>query len=244
MLGDTGRLLLLGEAAAAHEAASPPDAEAVSLRSAGLSVAPAAATPGAETRRLLRGPFRLVGQALESYIVAEGPSGLVLVDQHAAHERILANALAARIDRGASLQPLLIPQVVRLTPAQHACLGEHLDDLRRAGLEVEDFGPGAARVVAHDPLLPARRLSGLVLAMLDTLLGESREEDLARRLDRAIHTLACHAAVKFGQRLSPVEMEALLRELEVADPGITCPHGRPTLLEIGERELRREFRRP
>jgi DNA mismatch repair protein MutL len=232
-----GGLQLLGEAAAGHGWAG----ETVEARHPDLAEVPEVAAG----RPLRRGPFRLVGQAMSSYIVAEGPAGLVLVDQHAAHERVLTNALLARrYQAGADLQPLLVPVVIHLTPAQQACLADHLGDLSAAGLEVEDFGPGAARVTAHAPVLPARRLGGLALEVIDALAGEGGDDDVQRRLERITYTIACHAAVKFGQRLSPAEMEALLRELEVADPGITCPHGRPTMLEIGERDLRREFRRP
>ena len=191
---------------------------------------------------ILRGPFRLVGQVMDSYIVAEGPNGLVLVDQHAAHERVVYNRLASA-QRARQLQPLLVPILLRLTPVQAACLDDSRGDLLAAGLEVEEFGTNAARLVAYDPVLPAARLDRLAVEVLDSLVSEGREVDLHRRLERALYTVACHSSVRFGQRLGREEMEQLLRDLEVADPGITCPHGRPTLLEIHESRLRREFRR-
>ncbi|MGI8607823.1 MAG: DNA mismatch repair endonuclease MutL [Candidatus Dormibacteria bacterium] len=191
---------------------------------------------------ILRGPFRLVGQVMDSYIVAEGPSGMVVVDQHAAHERVVYNRLASA-GRERQMQPLLVPILLQLTPVQAACLDEARPDLLLAGLEIEEFGSGAARLVAYDPVLPKARLDRLAIEVLDTLVSEGREVDLHRRLERALYTVACHSAVRFGQRLSREEMEQLLRDLEVADPGITCPHGRPTLLEIPESRLRREFRR-
>jgi DNA mismatch repair protein MutL len=194
--------------------------------------------------RLLRGPFRLVGQVLDSYIVAEGPSGLVLVDQHAAHERVMFNRLVAARDRGGrDIQPMLVPPVLHLTPIQAACLADVAPDLAAAGIVLEEFGPDAARLLAHEPMLPDRGLDRVVIEVLDSLVAEGREIDHARRLERATYTVACHSAIRFGQRLAREEMEGLLRDLEVADPGITCPHGRPTLLEIGEGQLRREFRR-
>jgi DNA mismatch repair protein MutL len=196
----------------------------------------------ARDARILRGPYRLVGQVMDSYIVAEGPSGLVVVDQHAAHERVVYNRLAAA-GRARQLQPLLVPILLQLTPGQAACLDETRADLAAAGLEVEEFGTGAARLVAYDPVLPAARLDRLALEVLDSLVSEGREVDLHRRLERSLYTVACHTAVRFGQRLSREEMEQLLRDLELADPGITCPHGRPTILEIPESRLRREFRR-
>jgi len=204
------------------------------------SVAPLAAV--GQPAVLLRGPFRLVGQVMDSYIVAEGPLGLVLVDQHAAHERIVYNRLVATAS-ARQRQPLLVPILLHLTPVQAACLEDCRADLASAGLEVEDFGANVARLVAYDPVLPERRLDRLALEVIDTLVGEGVEVDLHRRLERAMYTVACHSAVRFGQRLAREEMEELLRDLEVADPGITCPHGRPTLLEIPETRLRREFKR-
>ena len=199
-------------------------------------------TAGGAGAPLLRGPFRLVGQVMESYIVAEGPAGVVLVDQHAAHERIVYNRLA-QPGRTRQLQPLLVPILFQLTPVQAACLDETRPELLVAGLEVEEFGSNVARLVAYDPVLPGARLDRLALEVLDSLVSEGREVDLHRRLERALYSVACHSAVRFGQRLSREEMEQLLRDLEVADPGITCPHGRPTMLEIPEPRLRREFRR-
>ncbi len=201
-------------------------------------------TPEGSPAAILRGPFRLVGQVLDSYIVAEGPSGLVLVDQHAAHERVLFNRLvAARSAGGDTRQPMLVPALLHLSPAQSACLDDCRADLAAAGLDIEDFGGGAARLVGHDPALPSRHLDRIVLDVIDSLVTEGPEADQARRLERAMYTVACQSAIKFGQRLSREEMEAVLRALEVADPGITCPHGRPTLLEITDNQLRREFRR-
>jgi DNA mismatch repair protein MutL len=192
-----------------------------------------------------RGPFRLVGQVMESYIVAEGPDGLVLVDQHAAHERVLFNQLEGLgRDGQGEVQQLLVPLLLQLTPAQAALVPDALQDLAACGLEVEEFGPGTARLVAHHVLLPGHRLQEISREVLDTLLAESGDADPQRRREKIRATVACHAAVRFGQRLSREEMDGLLRQLEVADPGITCPHGRPTLLEIDEGRLRREFKRP
>ena len=191
---------------------------------------------------ILRGPFRLVGQVMDCYIVAEGPNGLVLVDQHAAHERVLFNQLLAT--RGATArQPMLMPPLLQLTPVQAACLEDCRADLAAAGLELEDFGGTAARLTAHDAALPSRNIDRIALDVLDSLIAESKEIDHSRRLERATYTVACHSAIKFGQRLSREEMEGLLRALETAGPGITCPHGRPTMLEITDSKLRREFHR-
>jgi DNA mismatch repair protein MutL len=193
---------------------------------------------------IIRGPYRLVGQVMDCYIVAEGPGGLVLVDQHAAHERVLFNQLySTRGTAQAASQQMLVPALLHLTPVQAACLEDSRADLAAAGLEIDDFGGGSARLVAHSPALPVDGIDRMALDVLDSLIAEGREVDQSRRLERATYTVACHSAIKFGQRLSREEMESLLRQLETAEPGITCPHGRPTILEISDSQLRREFRR-
>jgi len=193
---------------------------------------------------IIRGPYRLVGQVMDCYIVAEGPGGLVLVDQHAAHERVLFNQLySTRGTAQAASQQMLVPALLHLTPVQAACLEESRPELAAAGLEIDDFGGGSARLVAHSPALPVDGIDRMALDVLDSLIAEGREVDQSRRLERATYTVACHSAIKFGQRLSREEMESLLRQLETAEPGITCPHGRPTILEISDSQLRREFRR-
>jgi DNA mismatch repair protein MutL len=196
---------------------------------------------------LQRGPYRLIGQVRDSYIVAEGPDGLVLVDQHAAHERVIYNRLVAAREaherRMRNLQPLLVPVVLYLTGAQAATLGQFRDSLAEAGLEIEDFGSGSARLIACDPQVPEQGIDRLAIDVLDSLTSEGPRQDLTRQLEKATYTIACHSAIRFGQRLSSEEMQGLLRDLEVTDPGITCPHGRPTILEISEARLRREFKR-
>ncbi|MFY9615052.1 MAG: hypothetical protein WAT58_06595, partial [Candidatus Dormiibacterota bacterium] len=241
-----------GRAEVVAEATSPQYANAGGFGALATSAAAvhqlplaAEAAPGdLAAVELKRGPFRLIGQVMDSYIVAEGPDGLVLVDPHAAHERVLFNQLQAAREGGAQqVQPMLVPSLLHLTPVQAAYLADARDDLAAAGLVVEEFGADAARLVAHDPRLPASGLDRIAVDVLDSLISESKELDHVRRLERTTYTVACHAAIRFGQRLSREEMEGLLRQLEVADPGITCPHGRPTLLEISEGQLRREFRR-
>ena len=219
------------------------------------TVAPTAETPAAVTMLAgeaeplqtvieagpVRGPFRLVGQALDSYIVAEGPDGLVVVDQHAAHERIIFNRLAS--GEMVEEQPLLLPVVVQLSPAQTAALTDSLGELRTLGLEVEPFGPTSARLLAHDARIRGDQLDRLLRDLLDLILGGGESGSASARRARLQATIACHSAVRFGQALSRVEMEGLLRQLETAEPGITCPHGRPTFLDIPEARLRREFHR-
>ena len=157
----------------------------------------AASYTAAPTGAILRGPFRLVGQVMDSYIVAEGPSGLVLVDQHAAHERIVYNRLVATA-AARQRQPLLVPILLHLTPVQAACLEDCREDLALAGLEVEDFGSNVARLVAYDPVLPERRLDRLTLEVIDTLVGEG-----GGRPPQAPGAGAVHGGLPLGGALRP-----------------------------------------
>ncbi|MBO0683747.1 MAG: DNA mismatch repair endonuclease MutL [Candidatus Dormibacteraeota bacterium] len=186
------------------------------------------------------GPLRPLGQVQDGYLVAEGPDGVVLVDQHAAHERVLYNRFLACLAGGpAASQPLLLPEVLELEPAQAAAAADHHDRLAALGFMVEEFGPRAVRLLAAPAETPAGRALEAVRELL-TVLAESRPQDL---LERAAASLACHSAVRFGDRLDPSEQRRLLRDLEETDASVTCPHGRPTRLLLDWQELKRHFRR-
>jgi DNA mismatch repair protein MutL len=186
------------------------------------------------------GPLRPLGQVGEGYLVAEGPDGLVLVDQHAAHERVLYNRFLSRLrEGGGPSQALLLPQVIDLSPAQAAALRDHQPLLAQAGFDVEPFGPSQARVAAAPAETPPGR-AGAVLEQALTELAEGRAEG---RLEAAAASLACHSAVRFGDRMEPGEQRRLLEELERAEDSITCPHGRPTRLVVDWQDLKRHFRR-
>ncbi len=212
------------------------------LRQLTLREAPASlpSRPAALALPSPAGLLRPLGQALAGYLVAEGPDGIVLVDMHAAHERILYNRFLARL-RGASpqSQALLVPLVVEVEPAQQAAAADCSAALRGLGFEVEDFGPHALRVAAAPVETAPDRIRETLLELLDTLAG-GRVDD---RLERAAASVACHSAVRFGDQLDPAEQRRLLEELEREPDAATCPHGRPTRLELSEQELRRHFRR-
>jgi DNA mismatch repair protein MutL len=184
--------------------------------------------------------LRPIGQAGPGYLVAEGPHGLVLVDQHAAHERILYNRLLARLrdGRGAS-QPLLIPQAVDMDPALIAAASDHREELARLGLELEEFGPRSLRITAVPVELPTGRATAAIQETLSAL-AENRSASAVRD---AAAALACHSAVRFGDVLDVAEQRRLLADLEAAEESITCPHGRPTRLLVEWQELTRHFRR-
>ena len=187
-------------------------------------------------------PMRPLGQVLDGYLVAESAEGVVLVDQHAAHERVLYNRFLARLENrslAAVSQALLLPETVELTPHLLAAAADHRDRLRALGFEVDEFGPRALRVTA----VPAETPPGRAVPALQELLEVLAESRTDGATARAAASLACHSAVRFGDRLDPSEQRRLLAELEVADQSITCPHGRPTRLVLSWHELRRHFHR-
>jgi DNA mismatch repair protein MutL len=184
--------------------------------------------------------LRPIGQAGPGYLVAEGPHGLVLVDQHAAHERVLYNRLLERLRSGRGMsQPLLIPQAVDVEPAMIAAAADHREDLANLGLEFEEFGPRSLRITAVPVEMPAGRATAAVQETL-AALAESRGDGA---LEKAAAALACHSAVRFGDVLDTAEQRRLLADLESTEESVTCPHGRPTRLLVEWQELTRHFRR-
>lgn len=201
----------------------------------------AALEPSASERSpAVIGPFRALGQALGGYLVAESPAGVVLIDQHAAHERVLYNRLLARLHGAtAGSQALLLPIVVDVDPRLQAAAADGAAVLTGAGFEIEDFGPSSIRVLAAPLETPAARIEEALLDLLRTLAGVRGDD----RVERAAASVACHSAVRFGDPMDLVEQRGLLEELERAPNAVTCPHGRPTQLVIAEPDLRRHFRR-
>jgi DNA mismatch repair protein MutL len=184
--------------------------------------------------------LRPIGQVGAGYLVAEGPDGLVFVDQHAAHERVLYNRLLQRFRSGAAMsQPLLMPLAVDVEPSLMAAAAEHREELIALGLELEEFGPRSLRITAVPVEMPASRATAAVQETL-AALSENRG---ALATEKAAAALACHSAVRFGDVLDLTEQRRLLTDLERADESITCPHGRPTRLLIDWQDLTRHFRR-
>jgi len=192
------------------------------------------------------GPLgRPLGQILETYILAESPDGaLVLVDQHAAHERLTHEALHAQlVAGGVRAQPLLLPAVVELPGADVARLLDRGAELARLGLEIEGFGPGAVLVRAMPALLGAPDPTALLRDLAAELAEMGEALALEARLEAAIARLACHGSIRAGRRLTGAEMAALLRQIEKTPHATTCSHGRPTVLRLGQAELERLFNR-
>jgi len=184
--------------------------------------------------------LRPLGQVGPGYLVAEGPDGLVLVDQHAAHERVLYNRLLERLAEGRGMsQTLLMPAAVDVEPSLMAAALDHRAELAALGLELEEFGPRSIRVIAVPAEMPVSRATKAVQETLSAL-AESRSDGA---VEKAAAALACHSAVRFGDVLDPTEQRRLLEDLEATPDSITCPHGRPTRLLVEWQELTRHFRR-
>jgi DNA mismatch repair protein MutL len=183
------------------------------------------------------GDLRLVGQALSRYVVAESEAGLVIVDQHAAHERILYDRLLARAEaREAPEQQFLVPLLVELSADEAPRVEGALEELRALGLVADMFGPRTLRVSACPPETHPGRIEALIRE-----IGADQEGGASR--ERAARSLACHSAVRFGQHMAVDEMRALLRDLAATPGGATCPHGRPTAVVLPQGQLERELRR-
>ncbi|MEX2157778.1 MAG: DNA mismatch repair endonuclease MutL [Dehalococcoidia bacterium] len=193
--------------------------------------------------------LRAVGQVSNTYVIAEGPDGMYLVDQHAAHERVLYERFLAQRRSGApDVQPLLQPQPVELTARQRSLLDLLGDELAASGLALEPFGEdGAYLVRAVPPPLAKGDVTRAVGELLD-LLGredvsvepEASKNDPAHRVAAS---LACHAAVRAGQTMTDDEQRELIKLLEQSEHPRTCPHGRPTMVHVSTDTLERQFRR-
>ncbi|MBE7211133.1 MAG: DNA mismatch repair endonuclease MutL [Gluconacetobacter diazotrophicus] len=191
-----------------------------------------------------------VAQVLDTYVIAvAADGGLVLVDQHAAHERLTHERLREQlVDGGVRAQRLLLPEVVDLPPDAGARLLDHAAALSRLGVEIEPFGGRAVLLRAVPAILgtpdPAALLRDLADAFAADDLSRPGEDDaLASRLDAAVARLACHGSIRAGRRLGAEEMSALLRDMERTPRAATCSHGRPTVLKLSRADLERMFGR-
>jgi len=191
--------------------------------------------------------LRYLGQLHRTYLVCEGPRGLVLVDQHAAHERMNYQRLRrAAKDQPGPVQPLLVPQLVQLSAAGAAQLGEKAAALLSIGLEVEHFG-GASLVVKALPAalsgLNERALAALLVDLAEELETSGRGESLEKLQDALLARAACHASVRAHDLLAPGEAQALLSALDATDYGARCAHGRPVVAEWALAEVDKRFGR-
>ena len=183
-------------------------------------------------------------QLHDTYILAQTRGGLVIVDAHAAHERLTLEKLKAEhAARRIDCQPLLVPEVVDLEPAAAECLAGDAAMLAEAGLVLERFGRGAVIVREVPAALAGRRIAELVKDLASDSMAGEEGRSLTERLDRVLATIACHGSVRSGRRLHLSEMDALLREMEVTPNSGQCNHGRPTFIELKLGDLERLFGR-
>ncbi|WP_374943617.1 DNA mismatch repair endonuclease MutL [Sphingomonas sp.] len=184
------------------------------------------------------------GQVARTYIVAEAEDGLVLVDQHAAHERLVLERMRAALNGGrVAAQTLLLPEVVELDEPACDRLEARAAELSDFGLGLERFGARAVLVRATPALLGSGDITGLVTDLADELAAHDEALSLRERLDAVAGTMACHGSVRAGRVLSVAEMNALLREMEVTPHSGQCNHGRPTWVKLGHGDLEKLFGR-
>jgi len=183
-------------------------------------------------------------QVHETYIVAQTRDGVVIVDQHAAHERLVYERMKVEMaDGGVARQALLLPEVVELDPAEAERVAARADELAALGLVIEPFGPGAILVREVPALLGETDAAGLVRDIADDLAENGQALALKERLEDVCSTMACHGSVRAGRRLSAPEMNALLRQMEATPHSGQCNHGRPTYVELKLADIERLFGR-
>jgi DNA mismatch repair protein MutL len=226
----------VAEASVAYQAPPSPAAAAF-----GASVPMATQTP-AEPRDLPLGIAR--AQLHETYVIAQTADGIVIVDQHAAHERLVYERMKEALAAGnVARQTLLIPEVVELDDAAAARVLSKADELGELGLGIEAFGPGAVMVRETPAMLGELDVKGLVRDLADEIVEHGAALSLKERLGEVCGTMACHGSVRAGRRLSGAEMDALLRQMEATPHSGQCNHGRPTYVELKLADIEKLFGR-
>jgi DNA mismatch repair protein MutL len=179
-----------------------------------------------------------------TYILAETAAGIVLVDQHAAHERLVYERMKEALARnGVARQILLLPEIVELDPAEAARVGARADELAQFGLVLEPFGAGAVIVREVPALVPGLDVKSLIRDLADEIEEWGDALALQERVEHVCGTLACHSSVRAGHRLNPAEMDALLRQMEATPNSGQCNHGRPTYVSLALSDIERLFGR-
>ena len=184
-----------------------------------------------------------LGQVARTYLVFSTPDQIVLLDQHAAHERVLFEKLKKNREGHSPGQRLLIPEVVSLSPKDVVFLEESLQILEAAGIEAESFG-GDSMVIRSVPVICSHvDTRAMIMDMLESFSDSDRLLGLRDRQDKIFSLLACKAAVKANQSMTPQEAAALCRDLDETPSASTCPHGRPVYIMLGLGELEKRFKR-
>lgn len=184
---------------------------------------------------------RVIGQLLDTYIVAQTGEAMLLCDQHAAHERVIYDRLIKRKGENASSQMLIVPESLELTGSEFGIFSENIGFFGQMGFEVEEFGHNTVRIRMIPEGLAFEDAAGAVLEILE-ILSSGREEITTLR-DKALYSLACRAALKAGKRLSAAEQEQLVRRVLTMEGEATCPHGRPVILRLTRTQIEKQFKR-
>ncbi|WP_417474673.1 DNA mismatch repair endonuclease MutL [Leisingera sp.] len=204
------------------------------------SDAPEASAPGAEALPL--GAAR--GQVHENYIIAQTADGMVIVDQHAAHERLVYEKLKRQMaENGVAAQALLIPEIVELSENDCATLLAVADDLAKFGLGIEAFGGNAIAVRETPAILGEVNAEAMIKDILDELSDQGESQLVQARVEAILSRVACHGSIRSGRRMRGEEMNALLREMEATPHSGQCNHGRPTYVELKLADIERLFGR-
>jgi DNA mismatch repair protein MutL len=182
--------------------------------------------------------LRVLAQLHRTFVVATDGDALLLVDQHAAHERIAYESIVERARRPAANEPLLVPHVVELNPTQSAALDRVIESLNEGGLEIEAFGERSYRILATPAGYGARPFD--LGGFLDDLTEDPKARDVR---ERVWASLACHSVAIAGERLEPEEMATLVERLQQCTNPMHCPHGRPTMVRLDSTEIARLFKR-
>ena len=183
-------------------------------------------------------------QLHNAYLVAQTEEGMVIIDQHALHERIMYDRLRRRIATGVlDSQRLLLPETIAVTPEQTALLETYADLLTRLGLEITPFGPDSVAVQACPSVLRDTDVPPFVRDLLDRLAVRGQQPDVETLLDEMLSMMACKAAVKFGDPLTPEEIDSLIAQRDSVEKSTSCPHGRPTALRFSLADLEKQFKR-
>jgi DNA mismatch repair protein MutL len=201
--------------------------------------------PAGEPVPLLKVPLRLVGVIGRLYVVLESDRGLVLLDQHAAHERILFEQMLNRLERNqqAPSQRLLLPETVELSARDAGFLRQQLPVLTRLGVGLSEFGERTFLLDALPPFVKATGARRFVVELLDELKVAGQEVNSARLGEQTVAKTVCRHAVKANDPLAGRELENLVEDLRRCAMPYTCPHGRPTIIEMNFRELEKKFGR-
>jgi DNA mismatch repair protein MutL len=186
----------------------------------------------------------ILGQVFGCYLVCASGQGLSLVDQHAAHERVVFEKLRRQLDSGTvEQQALLIPQPVELSEGESLLLARKLPVLERIGFVLEPFGPSSYSITAAPALLPEADYVPTVRRMIAELAEVDDSEKIRQHLEERLATIACHSVIRANRKLAPDEMRALLAELDRTERATQCPHGRPVIIDFSREQLDRLFKR-